>query len=96
MEENKNNSVPYIVYESSEARHERTAKRLIIALVASILVTLVSNLAWIWLWNQYDYVSETTTETRTFLQDGKGINIIGDTNEVKYEPESDVLKDGAE
>lgn len=83
-------SIPYIAYEGAEARHERTVKRLIIALVISILVTLVTNLAWMWLWNQYDYIGETETNTRTFVQDGEGINIIGDTNEVKYEPEGEV------
>ena len=73
-------SVPYIVFESAEARSERHIKRLIIALIISILVGLVSNLAWLYMWNQYEYVSE--VETRTFIQDGAGLNIIGDSNEV--------------
>jgi len=50
--------VPYIVYESEAARHERTVKRLITALLISILLIVGSNLAWLWVWNQYDFSSE--------------------------------------
>lgn len=81
-------SVPYIVLESVETRSERHIKRLILALIISILVGLITNLAWLWAWTQYDYVSE--TETRTFVQDGEGLNIIGDSNEVGHESESDI------
>lgn len=84
-------SIPYIVYESAEARSERTIKRLIIALIISILIGFVTNLVWLYEWNQYDYVDE--SETRIFTQDGQGLNIIGDSNEVTNEPESDLLQD---
>ena len=50
--------VPYIVYESEAARHERTVKRLITALVIAILLIVGSNLAWLWVWNQYVFSSE--------------------------------------
>lgn len=50
--------VPYIVYESEAARHERTVKRLVRALVFAIIVIMVSNLAWLWVFNQYDISSE--------------------------------------
>ncbi len=50
--------VPYIVYESEAARHERTVKRLLKALVLAILVIMASNLAWLWVFNQYDFSSE--------------------------------------
>lgn len=56
-----NNSVPYIVYESEAARHERTVKRLITALLISVLLIVGSNLAWLWVWNQYDFSSESYT-----------------------------------
>ena len=73
-------SVPYVVYESAQSRLERCIKNLIVALVVSILVTLVSNIAWMVMWNQYEYVSE--ENVRTYVQDGEGINIIGSANEV--------------
>lgn len=78
MEEMKD--VPYIVLESAEARSERTIKRLIAALVLAIVCFLFTNLAWMYMWNQYEYVAE--TETRIYTQDGQGLNIIGDDNEV--------------
>lgn len=86
-------SIPYIVFEASEAKSERTIKRLIIALVISIFVGFLTNLAWLWVWNQYEYVDETSTETRVFTQDGNGLNIIGDSNEVTHEPNSDLYED---
>ena len=51
-------SVPYIVYESEAARHERTVKRLLTALLITILLMVGTNMAWLWVWNQYDFVSE--------------------------------------
>lgn len=60
MEDNKT-SVPYIVYESEAARHERTVKRLLEALLISILLMVATNLAWLWVWNQYDFSSESYT-----------------------------------
>lgn len=53
--------VPYIVYESEAARHERTVKRLLIALLVTIALMVGTNLAWLWVWNQYDFTSETYT-----------------------------------
>lgn len=84
MEELKN--IPYVAFEAAEARSERHIKRLIIALIICIIVGLLTNLAWLYAWMQYDYVSE--TETRTYVQDGSGLNIIGDSNEVADGAES--------
>ena len=53
--------VPYIVYESEAARHERTVKRLLIALLVTVVLMVGTNLAWLWVWNQYDFTSETYT-----------------------------------
>lgn len=57
--EDKN--VPYIVYESEAARHERTVKRLLTALLITILLMVGTNMAWLWVWNQYDFSSESYT-----------------------------------
>lgn len=59
MDEHKD--VPYIVYESESARHERTVKRLLTALLITILLMAGTNLAWLWVFNQYDFTSETYT-----------------------------------
>ena len=53
-------SVPYIVYESEAARHERTVKRLIISLITTVCLLVITNLAWLYVFNQYDITSETT------------------------------------
>ena len=55
MEDNK---VPYIVFEGEQARHERTVRRLVIALLISIALIFASNLAWLWFFNQFDYQSD--------------------------------------
>lgn len=67
-----NKKVDFIVYEANEARHERTVKRLIIALIISIILMFASHALWLWAWTSYDYSSKETT----YSQDGEGINNI--------------------
>ena len=77
--------VPYIVYESEAARHERTVKRLLMALMVSILIIFVSNMAWLWVWNQYDFSSESysveTDDTINTNLLGAGASMNGVSNE---------------
>ena len=84
MEDNKNN-VPFIVYEGTLVRHEKTVKRLIVALVIAIILMFLSNLGWLYAWMQYDYIGEEIT----YSQDGQGLNNINTGNQggVRYEPE---------
>ena len=58
MEDNCKDMVPYIVHESSMARQERTIKRLIIALIFSVMLAFTSNALWLLAWTSYDYTSE--------------------------------------
>lgn len=51
--------IPYIAFEAEMARHERTIKRLLIALVVSVALIFVSNIAWLWFFNQFDIEGET-------------------------------------
>ena len=74
----KHDSVPYIVYEGTQARNERTIKRLILALVSVIILLFLSNLAWLNYMNNYDY------KAYEYTQDGEGTNILGDGNGVNY------------
>ena len=76
MDEN-NMTVPYIVYEGAQARHERTVKRLIIIIILAISMLFASNAIWLYVWSQYDTVEY------DYTQDGRGINIIGSENEVE-------------
>lgn len=61
-------SVPYIVYESSVSRLERTNKRLFILIVLLILCLVGTNVAWTIYNNEY--------ETIRYDQDGEGINNV--------------------
>ena len=69
-------TIPYFVHESEVMRMERHNRRLLIALIVAILCILASNAAWLWYINQYDFVDY------EYQQDGEGVNIIGDRNEV--------------
>lgn len=74
-EQNKKpNDVPYIVYEGAEVRAERHIKRLIVALILTVVLLFASNALWLYEWCQYDY-SSTSTEVE-YSQDGQGTNII--------------------
>ena len=79
-------NIPYVVYESAEARSERTIKRLIVALMVSVLLLFASNIAWLYAWNQYDY----TSEDITYSQDGKGLNNINTGTQGDITNESEV------
>lgn len=48
-------TVPYIAYEGTMARFERTVKRLIVAVIVAVFLLFATNLAWLYVWNQYDY-----------------------------------------
>ena len=69
---NEENRVPFIVYEGTIARFERTVRRLIIVLAVTILLLFASNALWIYEWNQYDY-SDVTVDS----QDGGNANYMG-------------------
>ena len=72
IRELQNNSVPFIVYEGTIARFERTIKRLVILVGITILLLFASNAIWIYEWNQYDYSGVTIDS-----QDGGNANYIG-------------------
>lgn len=71
-------TVPYIVYESAMARNERHIKRLLLALLITIVLLVVTNLAWMGMWNSYDYADESVD-----LNGKNGIaNYIGDRGDI--------------
>jgi len=69
-------NIPYIVYESAQARSERRDKRLILALIIVTTMMFISNIVWLWAWMQYDYTSEESVVTLD-SQDGGNANYIG-------------------
>lgn len=77
---NENRDVPYIVYEGSMARTERHIKRLVIALIVAIIMICISNLAWLYLWNSYEYVGD--SQAVTVDSDGGNANYIGNDGDI--------------
>ena len=56
-------SVPYIVHEAVEARHERTVRRLLAIVILLAALLFASNAFWLFEWTRYDYTSEESTVT---------------------------------
>ena len=69
-------SVPYYVVESIIAVHKRQTIQLAIINLITVAV-LIFGFAYIW--TSYDYAS---TETTTVQQDGNGVNVLGDENDI--------------
>ena len=67
------NRVPFIVYEGTIARFERTIKRLLILVGITILLLFASNAIWLYEWNQYEYTDVTVDST-----DGSNAAYMGD------------------
>ena len=78
--EERNLDVPYIVYEGEQARHERSVKRLIIALIISIIVIFLSNMAWLYAWNQFECIA-TDEDVTVDAKDGTA-NYIGNDGSI--------------
>lgn len=75
--EEKNLTIPYIVHEADAARQERHTRRLWITTIVLIVALFVSNMAWLKVWNSYDYKSEVS------LDSGEGnANFIGGDGEI--------------
>lgn len=88
-------TVDYIVYEAEMSRAERHVKRWQIAFFAALAVAILG-IAGMYLEHKrtLDYLAkydfESTSYDYEYSQDGKGLNIIGDSNEVaNYEPKSE-------
>lgn len=79
-----NKDVPYIVYEGSMARQERTIKRLWILAIILIVALVGTNAGWIYYESQWQYVDTTTSQEVTQDVDSGGgsatITGIGDMN----------------
>ena len=71
-------TVPYIVHESAMARSERHIRRLVIALIVAVVMIVASNLAWLYVWNSYEYVGDSSVSV-----EGEGnANYIGNDGDI--------------
>lgn len=71
--------VPYSVWESSMARADLRNKRLCIILLVSIILTVLSNAAWLYVWQSYEYVDETISVDS---KDGGNANYLGGNGDI--------------
>lgn len=51
-------SIPYFAHEGILSRCERIIKKLVIALIITIVLIFASNALWLYSWMQYDYAGE--------------------------------------
>lgn len=70
--------IPYYVVEAMMARAERVIKMLVIIIILVITMLVVTNGAWLYCWQQYDYGSSEVTV------DGKdgNANYIGNDGDI--------------
>lgn len=76
MEDNDIITIPFAVYESLLDKESRTQEKLICVIILLITLLVLSNVAWVFIWNQYDYVDGEYYEIEA-VQDGEGVNIVG-------------------
>lgn len=78
MGDNKPENIPYIAHEAEVMRHEQDKKKLWIAILVTVSLLFVSNMAWLYAWMSYDYVSTVTVDGK----DGNAnyLNGKGDIN----------------
>ena len=71
--------IPYIAFESEMARHERTVKRLLVALALAVALLFASNAAWLIFFSQFD-ISDTAVTLDS--QDTGTNNYIGNDGDI--------------
>lgn len=77
--DNNVQNIPYIAFESSQARMERTNRRMWIVILVLIVALLGTNAGWIYYESQFEDVvtsTETVTQEATADRDGE-IRLIG-------------------
>ena len=80
MEDTMEKTVPHDItryaFEAVLAMTERQIKRLTVALVVAILGIVLSNLAWLYCWMQYDYSGE-SVDVSAEAENGGNASYIG-------------------
>lgn len=83
MDENeKLTTIPYIAFESAQARNERIVKRLIAALILVIVLLFATNSIWIYEWMSYDCVVEDGEEITVDAGERGNANYIGNDGSI--------------
>ena len=64
-------TVPYVVYNDTVANYQWVIQKMVIALVIVVALMFASNIAWLYVWQKYDYAVEEITTT--IDSEGEGI-----------------------
>ena len=75
--------VPYVAYEGTIARFERSIKRLIISLVIAIALIFASNVAWLVFFDQF-----------TAIEDVDDVSLENDEGNANYIGNNGVIENG--
>lgn len=76
-------NIPYIAYDMAQARNERHIKRMIVALIVAVALMFATNIAWLCVWNSYEFYGETyTEEVSVDSGDGGNANYIGNDGDI--------------
>lgn len=86
MENNDNIIMSRIAFERMQSKDERNDRWRNIIIIILIVLLALTNGAWLYAWNQYDYVDEETITVEA-SQDGEGINIAG-AGDISYGADS--------
>lgn len=74
-------SVPYVVYRDAVSDNQWVVKRLVIAVIVAVCLMFASNIAWLIVWNSYDFE---TTETVVESNDTGVANYTGGNGDINY------------
>ena len=87
-----NLTVPYVVYRDSLRDNRWVVRKLIVALIITVVLVFASNIAWLIVWNQYDFSGEQIETTVDSEGDGianytggNGGVIVGEGNSAPNE-----------
>ena len=80
----ENDKVPYLVYEGTQARFERTNKRLWVLCIILIAVTLLSNLGWFIYESQFLTIKTDETTVTQEAESDTGDIIQNNSGELSY------------
>lgn len=92
-------NIPYIAFEAELSRMERMARRLFFLLIFTVVLLFASNMAWLWVFNSYDF---TTEQVELDGSTGGNANYIGAgangviNNGEGYSEETNGQKEGSE
>ena len=96
MENNNDNIImSRIAFERMQSKDERNDRWRNIIIIILIVLLAATNGAWLWAWNQYDYVADDYSIEAE--QDGDGINLVSggdlsygtESNSNQKDPEKD-------